>query len=218
MNVCLTTIASDNNTPIQQPLDSVQDFSRLLSLIKSDTKNILTEYNIIEKNVKKSSKLEELNSLLAPFGDQWDTWANGHHSYFSRMEILVVNSYVRVPNIQEVAKEIDISPSRVEVILKKVMRRLKYPKTQSTFQESLEIKKSNPMLKDDFLNTPIENLRTIIPSSLLSNLSGSGETMNEILTTTSEKELFKLRGFGKTKLVQLKEILKEYGCSELLNK
>lgn len=218
MNVCLTTIHSDNNFPTIPSLDSIEDFARLLSIIKSDTKNILTEYNIIEKNSKKHSKLEELNSLLAPFGDQWDAWANGHHSYFSRIEILIVNTYIRVPNIQEVAKEIDISPSRVEVILKKVMRRLKYPKTQSAFQEGMEIKKSNPMLKDDFLNTPIENLRTIIPSSLRSILGSSGETMAEILAITSEKELFRLRGFGKTKLVHLKEILKEYDCLDLLKK
>ena len=137
---------------------------------------------------------------------------------FSRKEIVIVSSYLRVANIQEVAIETEYTKDQVETTLKKVIRRLRYPKTHETFEEAVEAKKTNIILKDDFLNTPLENLRTILSTSILSTIGNDGGTMAEVLEKTSERQLLLYRSFGKTKLIQLKEVLKEYDCLDLLKK
>ena len=80
MNPILTIVTTNNKQ--QQFSDVAQDFSQLLKVIKADASDIIKEYNIREKVFKKVSNLDELKTLLAPFGDKWDTWTNGLHSYF----------------------------------------------------------------------------------------------------------------------------------------
>lgn len=167
-----------------------------------------------------TKKVEELIAALDPYADTWSEWIESGACFLNSKEITVISNYVLTGTHQLSGSELRITPETAASILKKAKMRLKWglPKYKEWLTERLL--ESHQIIKyeseqDRFLNSPLAFLS--LPPMLKTRLNSICEdTMNDILTKYSEKEMQCLRSFGKKNITEFKNVLKANNCLHLL--
>jgi hypothetical protein len=73
----------------------------------------------------------------------------------------------------------------------------------------------SPLFRDEFMHSPLS--AHSMPRPLYNSLLFLGDNLHEILENYGEKELLKIKWFGKTRLHMLKSFLQEHDRSSLLH-
>lgn len=170
---------------------------------------------------KISKKKRELIDALAPYSDMWEEWIESGACFLNEKELMIIRNYLSSGSFQGVSEELNITQGTAATILKKSKQRLRwsYSKYQAWMTERLLedhqiINYSSDV--DRFLNSPLAHLK--ISHDLKNRLSLLGkQTIQEILSSYSVKDLMRFRLIGAKVINDFEELLKENNCLHLLS-
>ncbi len=166
-------------------------------------------------------KIYELEEALKPYHEFWDVWILSKGCFLKRREIDVILGFRKHQNFSAVALSLEISHYTAYEVFNRALRRLGY--NYKLYRHWIADKMlSESGVYDDmsevdkFLITPLHYHG--LPTTLGYSLSVCGETMGDVLTEYGERDLLRLRNFGKKKLNYLRSFLKQNNCLHLLKK
>jgi DNA-directed RNA polymerase alpha subunit len=203
----------DFDFKLSKPLHRMENYKKMLHSFKKLLKQKLKVY-APEEESPFSAKVNELTELISPY-TYWELWTSSEYCSFSREEIAVIKMVRKAGNIKY-ASVPGIDSVKLNEILIKVMRKLKYTNTLSDYNWWIVAQQKLTSRKELFLNAPLNTLKNSIPMRVLSVLCYLGETLNEILSQTSEKELLRTKRMGKKGLLELKDLLGKFDCLDRL--
>jgi hypothetical protein len=198
-----------------RPSQGFEEFKKLISTIKNHFDVTIKRYDIQRETAIHSQRLKDLNKLLSPF-NYWEIWTSSEYCSFSHKEVMVINTFRKEGSIKIASTKTGLSISKINAILSKVFRKLKYNSTMYDYNWWLSNQHLMLNRKDLFLNAPLDTLKNSIPMRILSVLCYIGDTLGEILAKVTEKELLSMRRMGKKGLRELKTVLHRYDCLDYL--
>jgi hypothetical protein len=198
-----------------RPSQGFEEFKKLISTIKNHFDLTIKRYDIQREMAIHSQRLKDLNELLSPF-DYWEIWTSSEYCSFNHKEVTVINAFRKEGSIKIVSAKTGLTVSKINAILSKVARKLKYNSTMYDYKWWLSNQQLMLNRKDLFLNAPLDTLKNSIPMRILSVLCYIGDTLGEILAKVTEKELLSMRRMGKKGLRELKTVLHKYDCLDHL--
>lgn len=169
---------------------------------------------------KPAKTVRALLLVIKPYSASWHEWIESGACFLNPKEIMIINNYLVTGSHHGASIELGITEGAASSILRKAKRRLQwgYPKYQQWLTEILL--ENHEIItyeseQDKFLNSPLSFLS--IPNPLKAKFSLLAEnTMNEILTNYSEKDLYRFRSFGKKNMEEFKNVLKGNNCLQFL--
>lgn len=166
-------------------------------------------------------KIRELDEALKPYHEFWDIWILSKGCFLKRSEIDVILQYRKHHDFNAVAHSMKISYYTAYEVFNRALRRLGY--NYKLYRHWIADRMLNEAGAydnmsdlDRFLITPLHYHG--LPAKLSNSLSTCGETMGDVLTNYGERDLLRLRNFGKKKLHLLRIFLKQNNCLHLLKK
>jgi hypothetical protein len=198
-----------------RPSQGFGEFKDLICSIKKHFNLKIRQYDSQREIAIHSQRLKDLNELLFPFS-YWEIWTNSEYCSFNPREVSVINVFRKEGSIKATSSKTGLSVAKINAILSKVIRKLKYCSTLYDYRWWLSNQHQMLNRKDLFLNAPLDTLKNSIPMRILSVLCYIGDTLGEILTKVTEKELLSMRRMGKKGLRELKTILDKYDCLDHL--
>src|ERR1700741_2300880 len=167
-----------------------------------------------------NKKVKELTALLKPYMPVWNEWAESGACFLSKKEIRVLQNYLMTGSHTASALEFNMSALNAAAMLNRIMFRLNLnsPKFQNWLTERL-LEKHGIIVyesaRDKFLSTPLAFL--VIQPDLKLQLSYLQEyTMKDILKNYTESKLKINWLFSAEKINELKKLLGENNCLDLL--
>lgn len=166
-------------------------------------------------------KIKDLEDALIPYEEFWDLWIISTGCFLKRKEADVILLYRKHQKFSLVASELGISEFSVREILNRAIRRLGW--NHKLYRHWI----ADRMLEDSGVYDGMSEINKFLirplhyhpmPRLLYYSLSSLGETMGDVLKEYGEKDLLKLRNFGKKKLNFLRMFLKQNNCLYLLDK
>jgi hypothetical protein len=198
-----------------RPSQGFEEFKKLISTIKNHFDLTIKRYDIQREMAIHSRRLKDLDELLSPF-DYWEIWTSSEYCSFSHEEVKVINAFRKEGSIKIASAKTGLTVSKINAILSKATRKLKYNSTMYDYKWWLSNQQLMLNRKDLFLNAPLDTLKNSIPMRVLSVLCYIGNTLGEILAKVTEKELLSMRRMGKKGIKELKTVLHKYDCLDHL--
>lgn len=167
-----------------------------------------------------TKKVEELIAALDPYADTWSEWIESGACFLNSKEITIISNYLLTGSHHISSTELNITTEAAASILKKAKRRLQWDSFKYKEWLTERLLEKHQIIKyeteqDRFLNSPLAFLS--LPSTLKARLNYTcEETMNDILTKYSEKDMLRFRSFGKKNMEEFKKVLKANDCLHLL--
>ena len=195
------------------PMTDNNHRSKLEAELKSKFEENLLSLTTSEVQIR--HKLHRLEKVLDLYQGYWSEWKGSTGCFLNEREVMSIDYYSEYQTHSVLARELEISPSRVSAIYNKALRRLENNHhlyrhwiankifTKAGLHTVLDA-------QDQFLMRPMHEHQ--MSQKLFMLLSLEAENLSELLTRYSEKQLARIRGFGKKRMVELKALLEENGC------
>lgn len=185
--------------------------------LETELKNKFEEnlLSLTTSEIQIRHKLYRLEKVLDLYQGYWEEWKISSGCFLNEREVMSIDYYSQYQTHSVLASELNITPSRISAIYNKALRRLennhhlyRHWIANKIFTKAGLHSVLDPV--DQFLMRPLHEIE--MSQKLYMLLSVEADNLSELLTRYSEKKLSKIRGFGKKRMIELKELLTENNC------
>ncbi len=164
-------------------------------------------------------KLHRLEQVLDLYVGYWDEWKSSSGCFLNEREVKSIDSYFEYKTHSVYARDLGITPSRVSAIYNKALRRLEnnHHLYRHWIANKIFTKAGLHSLlegSDQFLMLPMHEHKMSKKLYLL--LSVEADNLSELLTRYTENQLSRMRGLGKKRMIELKNLLEKHSCLDRL--
>ena len=191
----------------------IRGFDNLMLLLKEDINSLFCEHSTKKLNSKRIRN-NSINDILKPYQSNWEQWTGSNFCSLTELEINAINYYLKYHNHKQMSIEFNLPYNLVYTHFRNGLRTLKAEGTVSKFQEWLTTKIRTP--EQELLDSPIVGLRSLMSTRLCFALARIETTFRELLENHSVHDLLQYRGIGITSIEELKTILQNNNCLNLL--
>lgn len=191
----------------------IKGFDNLMLLLKEDIRSLFCEHATKKLNSKRV-RINSIREILEPYQANWDQWTESNFCSLTELEIRSINYYKKYYSHKQMAAELNLPYNLVYTHFRNALRTLKAAGTYSKFQEWLETKEQTP--EQALLDSPIVGMRSLMSTRLCFALARIETTFRELLENHSVHDLLQYRGIGLTSIEELKIILQNHNCLNLL--
>jgi hypothetical protein len=185
------------------------------SKVELELKNKFEEnlLSLTTSEIQIRHKLYRLEKVLELYQGYWEEWKVSSGCFLNEREVMSIDYYSQYQTHSVLAGEFSITPSRISAIYNKALRRLennhhlyRHWIANKIFTKAGLHTVLDPV--DQFLMRPLHEIE--MSKKLFMLLSVEADNLSELLTRYSEKQLSKIRGFGKKRIIELKDLLRSH--------
>jgi hypothetical protein len=185
------------------------------SKVELELKNKFEEnlLSLTTSEIQIRHKLYRLEKVLELYQGYWEEWKVSSGCFLNEREVMSIDYYSQYQTHSVLAGELSITPSRISAIYNKALRRLennhhlyRHWIANKIFTKAGLHTVLDPV--DQFLMRPLHEIE--MSQKLFMLLSVEADNLSELLTRYSEKQLSKIRGFGKKRIIELKDLLRSH--------